>query len=147
MEENQVSQSWFKRNWKWAVPAGGCLIVGGLLIAFVLSLVMGVKTLFKDSEPYKMALKKAQESEWVISRLGEPILQEGMPQGNINYNSDESTAELAIPVKGSNDEGQIEVWAKKTGDNWSYNVLRITVDDTGETYDLLNNRLLPPKED
>jgi hypothetical protein len=27
MEENITQQNWFNRNWKWAVPTGGCLLI------------------------------------------------------------------------------------------------------------------------
>ena len=146
MEEVQVQQSWFKRNWKWALPVGGCLVVGGLLIAFVVTLFFGVKTLFKDSEPYNTAMKKATQSEWVISRLGEPIEEKGIATGNVNYSDDEGSAEIAIPVRGPKNEAEIMVWAKKSGDTWTYTVLKITIEDTGEVYDLLNNRVLTGQE-
>ncbi len=147
MEQTQVHQSWFKRNWKWALPVGGCLVVGGLLIAFVVTLFFGVTSMFQESEPYTVALDKAKQSEWVISRLGEPIEETGVPSGNVNYSNGQGTAEILIPIKGPKDTAEIMVWGKKSADTWTYTILKITIKESGEVYDLLNKRLLTGQED
>ena len=146
MEEKLLNQSWLKKNKSWAIPVGGCLVLGVFLGIFVVSLIFGVKTLFQESEPYNLALEKAQQSEWVINALGEPIEQKGSPTGNLNYTNGTSTAELSIPVSGPKAQADIMVWGKKTNDTWSYSVLKITIKETGQVYDLLSDRLLTTQE-
>lgn len=138
MEALQEQQkSWFSRNKTWAIPTGGCLVIVVLIVIFVVSLVGGVTTLFTKSEPFQYALQQAQQSEWVISKIGEPIETDGMTTGNVNFSDGDSTAEMEIPVKGSKDEAVILVIASKTADNWVYETLKVTIDDTKEVYNLL----------
>ena len=147
MDEIFEEQSWLKRNWRWALPASGCLVITVFLGIFVVSLIFGVKTLFKESEPYQTAVQKAQESAWVVSKLGEPIEVVGTPNGNLNYSNNESSAELSIPVQGPKDKANIMVWGKKSEGQWTYSVLKITIQETGQVYDLLTGRVLTGKED
>ena len=147
MEEQLPEKNWWQRNWKWALPTGGCLIVVILIAVFVFSLVTGVSALFKESQPYQTALTKTQESEWVIDKLGEPIETTGMAQGNISIQNNEGTADLKIPVKGPKDSGEILVWGKKSGDSWTYTYIRFKVSGSEEVYDLINNRLLLAEDD
>lgn len=145
MEEFAPPKNWWQRNWKWALPTGGCLVVLTLIIIFVVTLVGGVSTLFKESAPYQTAVNKAKESSWVIERLGEPIETTGIAQGNINLSNGSGEADLQIPIKGPKDEAVIMVWGTKNGGEWSYKYIRISIDDSGEVYDLINNRLLQSK--
>lgn len=146
MEELLPEQNWWQRNWKWAAPTGGCLVVVVLLIVFLVKLIMGVSTMFSDSEPYQMAVKKAQESSWVTERLGEPVEPYGNAEGNLNWTNGVSTADMRIRVKGPKEEATLMVWAKKPRDEWTYTLIKIKIDETGEQYDLINNRELLAEE-
>ncbi|MEP2936277.1 MAG: cytochrome c oxidase assembly factor Coa1 family protein [Gilvibacter sp.] len=148
MEAHQEHQkSWFSRNKLWAIPTGGCLIIIVLIAIFVVSLVGGVTTLFSKSEPYQYALEQAQQSEWVTSKIGQPIETDGMTTGNVNYSDGESTAELKIQVKGNKDEAVILVIANKSADQWVYETLTITIDDSKEVYNLLTKEVVTGKEE
>lgn len=147
MDEVLPQKNWWQRNWKWALPTGGCLVVLVLIVVFVVSLVTGVSALFKESKPYQTALTKAQESEWVIEQLGEPIEVSGIAQGNINYSGNQGTADLKIPVKGPKNSGEILVWGDKSGDEWAYKYIRFRVSGSEQEYDLINNRLLSAESD
>ncbi len=143
----EEQKSWFSRNKTWVLPTGGCLIIVVLIVVFITSLVSGVTTLFKKSEPYQFALEQATESEWVVNKIGEPIEADGLTTGNVNFSDGDGTAELSIPIKGNKDEATILVIATKTDDAWRYDSLTITVDDTKEVYNLLTKEILPAKED
>lgn len=146
MEPQNQHKNWIGRNWKWALPAGGCLIVLVLIIVFVVSLVTGVSSLFKNSEPYQYALEQANQSEWVDANLGVPLEVDGIASGNINLSDDNSSADLSIPVKGTKAEGDILVIAEKTGDSWEYLKMEVSVDGSEETHSLLDNPALTPEE-
>ena len=148
MEAHQEQhRSWFSRNKLWAIPTGGCLVIIVLIVIFVVSLVGGVTTLFSKSEPYNYALEQAKQSEWVTSKIGQPIEIDGMTTGNVNYSDGESTAELKIPVKGNKDEGVILVIANKMADQWTYETLTITIDDSKEEYNLLTKEVVTSEEE
>ena len=33
--EEEIKQSWWKRNWKWALPSGGCLTFLIVIVIFI----------------------------------------------------------------------------------------------------------------
>ena len=129
--ENSDHRSWFGRNWKWAVPTGGCLLVIVLFVLFAGSLFVGVTSMFKDSTPYKDAISKAQTNEYVIEALGEPIESDGMISGSINY-----TGGFSIPINGPEGAATIMVDADKYNNLWNYNRLEVILDETGEVIPL-----------
>lgn len=136
MSDSADHRSWFGRNWKWAVPTGGCLLLIVFIVVFAGSLFVGVTSMFKDSTPYKDAFSQAQTNEYVIQALGEPIESDGMISGNINYSGDEGHAEFSIPIKGPNGQARIMVDADKSNDLWTYKRLEVILDDTGEVIEL-----------
>lgn len=148
MYAEEPQKNWWQRNWKWALPAGGCLTVVVLIVIFVFTLVKGVSNMFKESAPYQTAMAKAKESSWVTDRLGEPIEVSGATQGNVNYSTSSSEADLRIPIKGPKNDGFLMVWGKKTGDDdWTYKYIKFELSETGEVYDLINERVLKAEAD
>lgn len=137
MEENTEQKNWFGRNWKWAIPSIGCLTI---IIAFALlfgTMVTKVTDMFQDSVPYTVAMESMQQNTLVIEQLGEPIEPDGMFQGNINYENNNGTADLKIPVKGPKGEATLLVIAKKKNDVWTYQTMKVSFEDSDEIIDLL----------
>ncbi|MGK0427015.1 MAG: hypothetical protein ACJAUR_001118 [Ulvibacter sp.] len=139
MEENITQQNWFNRNWKWAVPTGGCLLIIILFLVFAGSMILGLSSLFTGSKPYKGALLTAQSSEMVIESLGEPIEEDGIAKGNVNYKNEEGHLNLEIPLKGPKGKAILFVVADKFNDNWEYKVMELEVSETGELIPLLTS--------
>lgn len=137
MEEPGDKRSWFNRNWKWAVPTGGCLLIVILIVVFAGTLFVGVSSLFKESVPYQEALNRAKANELVIDAMGEPIETTGMISGNVHYEGNEGQAQLSIPIKGPDGSGTIKVDADKSGNTWTYHVLEVVVDGEQEHIPLL----------
>lgn len=132
MEENKAYKNWFGRNWKWAVPSGGCLLIIILFVIFAGTMFMGVTSLFKDSEPYKQALSIAQSNQLVIEALGEPIETDGMINGSVNYSGGEGHSNLDIPIKGPKGKAMIYVVADKYTDVWEYKIMEVKLESSGE---------------
>jgi hypothetical protein len=137
MEENVPHQNWFNRNWKWAVPTGGCLLIIILFIVFAGSMILGVSSLFTGSEPYKEALLSAQTSEVVIKAMGEPIEEDGIAKGSVNYTNGEGHFNLEIPLKGPKGKAILFVVADKHEGDWEYKVMELEFSETGELIPLL----------
>lgn len=137
MEENVPRQNWFNRNWKWAVPTGGCLLIIILFIVFAGSMILGVSSLFTGSEPYKEALLSAQSSEVVIKAMGEPIEEDGIAKGSVNYTNGEGHFNLEIPLKGPKGKAILFVVADKYDGDWEYKVMELELSETGELIPLL----------
>ena len=85
MNNELVSQPrWWKRNWKWVVPVGGCftLIVGAIILFS--SIYFGISNVMEESQPYEYALELINKDKQLIEVLGSPIVKAGMFQGNIS---------------------------------------------------------------
>lgn len=134
--------SWWKRNWKWAVPVGGCLTVIILFIALIGVGIFGATKMFSGSEPYTFALEQATNNEQVIELLGEPVETNGIMQGSINFSNNDGNADISIPIKGPNGTGKIYVVGEKRNDTWTYSELEVRIEKNSEVINLLNEGLL-----
>ncbi len=130
--------SWWKRNWKWVVPVGGCLTMLILIGAFVGSLFYGVTSMFEDSTPYEYAFEKINNDEKMVELMGLPIEKDGMVQGTINWNNNEKNADMKIPISGPKGSGTLYIKATGEGDQWIYHEIRVVVKDS-EEFNLLED--------
>ena len=141
MTEEVTEKNWFGRNWKWSLPTFGCLtiIVGTIVTFFLLygAIETKVTDMFKDSVPYTVGMEKIKQNEFVIEKLGEPIEPNGMFQGNINYEDENGTADLKIPIKGPKGEATLLIIAEKIGETWTYETMTVTFTGSDEVIDLL----------
>lgn len=128
--------SWWKRNWKWVVPVGGCFSLIVIFIMFIGSIFYGVTTVLEESQPYEYALEKINQDEELTSVLGAPIEKDGMIQGSYNNSNGTKTADMKIPISGPNGSGTLFVEATGEDENWTYNVIRVEIKDN-ESIDLL----------
>ncbi len=137
MEEYTPKKSWFARNWGWAVPLGGCLTAIILFFVFLGSVIFGVSELMTGSDPYKEALAKVKQDEYVIGILGEPIETDGIMQGNLSFENNTGNANISIPIKGPNGKAKLYVVGVKQNDQWTYSEMYVIISETDEQIDLL----------
>jgi len=137
MEEIEERKGWFGRNWKWAVPTGGCLLIIILLVVFAGSLFFGITSMMSDSQAYQDSMEAAQKNEALIELIGEPIEPNGYNGGSLNYDNGIKSAELNIPIKGPNGEANIFVVGEGINDNWTYQTMEVHIEGTREIIDLL----------
>ncbi|WP_394974637.1 cytochrome c oxidase assembly factor Coa1 family protein [uncultured Croceitalea sp.] len=121
--------SWWKRNWKWVVPVGGCftLIIGAIIIFS--SIYFGVNNIMKESQPYEYALELINKDKQLIEVLGSPIKKHGMFQGNISWVNGNKVAKIAVPISGPKGEGKLYIDATGKDDTWIYHEIRVEVND------------------
>ena len=137
MDDYTQHKSWFARNWGWAVPLGGCLTIIILFFVFLGSVIFGVSELITESVPYQEAIAKANEDDYVVNILGEPIEANGMMDGNLSYKNNVGSADISIPIKGPKGEAHLYVVGTKQNDQWAYSEMYIIIDATDEQIDLL----------
>lgn len=128
--------NWWKRNWKWAVPVGGCLGLIVVFIMFVGSVFYGVTAVLEESQPYEHALETINQDEEITNALGAPIVKDGMIQGSYNNTNGIKTAQMKIPVSGPKGSGTLFVKASGAADHWNYDEIRVEIRDD-EYIDLL----------
>ena len=127
--------SWWKRNWKWVVPVGGCLsLIVGAIILFA-SIYFGVTGMMEGSQPYEYAFELINQDEELLEILGAPIEEDGMVQGNINYSNGDKSAKMVIPVAGPKGSGTLYIDASGKGEEWIYHEIRVEVNE--ENFDFL----------
>ncbi len=136
--ENHVQQkSWFSRNWGWVVPLGGCLTIIVLFFVFLGSLIFGVSELMTESDPYKEALLKVRQDEYVLEILGEPIETNGIMQGELSFKNNTGKADISIPIKGPDGKAKVYVIGTKQNEQWVYSEMYVIISETDEQIDLL----------
>ena len=133
----EPKESWWKRNWKWAIPTGGC---GCLLIVIVGAVIFGIfsiKEYVEDSGTYDQALSRVQDSEAVIEALGEPIETNGLGEYNIQWQNDREYNEMRIPIKGPKGKADLYIFAENTEDTIIFGRLEVVLENSGKGIDLL----------
>jgi len=123
------------RKKMWVIIILSVLLFLFLLIAGCCTLLyVGVKKAMKSSDVYIMSVQRAQASPCAISKLGQPITAQGMPQGSVNENNGSGTADLTIPVNGPQGSGSLHALA--TRDNSVWTLTSLTLNAGGSQYDL-----------
>lgn len=130
-------RGWFARNWLWFIPTG-CLSVLAVFAVFVAVVAVFVFGAMKSSDPYKTALARAQASPQVAAALGTPVEDSFYLSGQINVSGDGGNANFSIPVSGPNAKGTLHVTGTKSGGVWDYSVMRVQVNGTPGSIDLLD---------
>lgn len=142
MEQDIQPKNWFNRNWKWAVPVGGCFLVIVAIIVFAGSLIWGVTSMMSDSQAYKDAMANARSNSVLVDRIGEPIERQGMSSGSINYSNGVGEADLRIPIEGPKGKATIRVIGSGTDENWNYELMEVHFEEKDEVIDLLGKNFL-----
>jgi Cytochrome oxidase complex assembly protein 1 len=116
------------------------IILSVLLFLFLLiagcctALYFGVTKALKSSQVYVMSIQRAQASPCAISKLGQPINAQGLPQGSSNENNDSGSADLTIPIQGPQGSGSLHAIASR--DNKVWTLTSLTLNAGGAQYDL-----------
>jgi hypothetical protein len=119
------------------------------VIMLVVSLVVSAGSVFflfealKNSEPYVMAIDKAQVSREAQKIIGAPIKPGWWMLGDISTEGTGGKAEFSIPVEGSKNKGAIFVKATKVSNKWKLEQLYFLPESGGTALDLL--KVPPPR--
>ena len=129
------------RNWKWMLPVGclGLILAGLALVGGIVFVAMSA---IKSSEVYQGALKAARAHPAAVERLGEPIKDGWLVQGNVKSDGGGGSANFEIPVSGPKGSGTLHVRAVRPDDAWMYE--RLDLSANGETVSLLDRNVVQP---
>lgn len=125
----------------WLIPVGclGVLVLCAGLVGVVYGIV---RTSFRASEPYQVAITRAKANPEVTAALGTPLEEGAFPTGSISTSGGSGSANLSIPIRGPNGKGTVYVQAEKFAGAWEYRRIVVTVN--GREIDLLADE--PPRE-
>lgn len=128
--------SWWKRNWKWALPTGGCLTIILVMVAFIGYGVYKVSDAFSNGTSifaFAKVVKTVQEHPQVIETLGKPI---DIETDNYDPMIENDALDIEMILDGSKSDGVLKVKAHKVNEEWVYEIFTVTLDDTQEVLDL-----------
>ena len=132
-------KSWFKRNWKWFIPAC-CLFIFLLIVGGIGGILAIVEGSIKQSGAYTQALAQAQANPQVTGLIGQPVTPGFFVSGNINVNGDSGDATISIPVSGPKGKGTVYAEAKKIAGQWQFSNLVFGIDGQTDRIDLLQSQ-------
>ncbi|AWH73990.1 hypothetical protein DCS32_07410 [Dokdonia sp. Dokd-P16] len=128
--------SWWKRNWKWAVPVGGCLTVIIIAVVLIVGGAFAFANKIKTASGSDEALIQVQSNQEVIAVLGEPIESDGFGSFNISINNGEKRSNATTPIKGPNGTGVIHLITSGEDDKKVYEVYNVTIDGSDQVIEL-----------
>ena len=130
--EEQIKQSWWKRNWKWALPSGGCLTII-IIIAVFIGVAFNSVSKKTSIVAYIKVVAELQSNTEVAQALGKPIeiLEEGYDP---ELSKDHLDAQLVLD--GQKADGTLIVKADKIDGKWVYSTCIITVEGTNQVIDI-----------
>jgi len=137
MEGLQEQRSWWQRNWKWAVPAGGCLTLIIIVMVAIGIGAFGLVEKIKENTDYDGVIAMVQTNEQVIEVLGTPIEQDGIGSYNISINNGDRTSGAVLPIKGSKGKGVLYVTTSGKKDHIIYEQLEVYLENKDTTINLL----------
>jgi len=128
--------SWWKRNWKWAMPVGGCLTVIIITIVLFVGGIFALADQIKTSTGSDQALLDAQQNPEIIAILGEPIESNGFGQFNVSINNGVKTSNSSTPIKGPKGEGVIQISSREENGETVYDLYIFTAEGSDDVIDL-----------
>ena len=133
---DEAAPSWFKRHWKWLIPAG-CLGLVLAAIAWGVFIVLFVFAGMKTSGAYQDAVAAMRASPEAVAALGEPIEPGWWLMGSINVTGPSGNADIAFPVAGPAGSGRLYVIGEKRAGEWILELLELDVEGRDSRIDLL----------
>jgi len=89
----------------------------------------------KDTEPYKIAIKRLKDDPRVATLLGGPITDEPVVTGKITLVGNHGNASLEFQLRGKRTNADVRVLATLADDTWTVDFLEI-VGDNGSKLEL-----------
>lgn len=134
-------KSWFKRNWIWAMPLGGCLTV---IIFTIVLMTVGVFAFSDDIKAgmenqqriIDQALLDVENNQDVIAILGEPLENNGAREFSSSLDNGIRNSTYAIPITGPNGSGAIQIITHGSDNETVYDLYMVTIDGSNEVVDL-----------
>lgn len=128
--------SWWKRNWKWALPTGGCLTLMIVFFIFIGFVAYKVNDVFSEGTSifaFAKVVKTVQEDPVLTEILGKPI---ELKTESYDPMSHSGIMDFEMVLDGYKSDGVLKVNAKEIDGEWVFDVFTVTLDDTQEVLDL-----------
>ena len=119
-----------QRKWaKWGVTLLLASVALGTLF------VIGMLSMLKDSDAYKLAQARLDADERVVALVGRPF-STGNPSGSFQSSGPDGSASLAFSIEGPKGKGQVFVEARKRLGQWQITRMVFEEDGSGRRLEL-----------
>jgi len=138
--EVEKQKSWFKRNWPWVVPVGGCLTLIIIAAIGIGTVFLKMPEILDNVEPIQYGITRAIASEDLKEAIGEPIDVDryGNTEGTFDIKNENSEVDLVFPLKGPKGKASLLIKGKKINGEWMYEELSATLEDSDKKINLLD---------
>jgi hypothetical protein len=139
------NKGWWKKNWKWFIPASGVFII--IIVSIFSSGFGGIigdySKAYSDSELYDDALTIVRENNRVKETLGyiEPINNMTILNGYVEYSDNNNSVNTTIKISGEHGKAMLDISADLYNEIWSFKALKIRIKsppEKKETIEILN---------
>ncbi|MBE15969.1 MAG: hypothetical protein ABNH00_05290 [Dokdonia sp.] len=128
--------SWWKRNWKWALPAGGCLTIITIAIVVVVGGLYSFAEGIKEDMGYEPVVEAVQQNQEVIDAIGTPITSDGVKTFNIKINNGDRSNHVTIGISGPDGEALIDLITLGKDKTLTYEKIEVYVEGTEQVISL-----------
>ena len=104
---------------------------------FVFGIIAIVFGAMKSSDVYKMAYQRAKNDRRVVEALGQPIRDGWIVAGKTEVSGSSGQSDTSFSIRGPRGGATVYAVATKSEGEWQYSKLRVRIDKTSETIDLL----------
>lgn len=128
--------SWWKRNWKWALPTGGCLTILVIAIVVVVSGLYSFAEGIKSDVGYDPVVEAVSKNQDVIEIIGEPITSKGLESFNIKINNGVRTNNITISIEGPNGDGVIHLMTLGKDKDLTYQKIEVSIEGSDQIIEI-----------
>ena len=135
-----IEKSWFKKNWKWFLPAIILLTFFGFIVSTSIDgNVTDIALAYSENSLYENAIEKAETNPKVIEFIGEiePIDKLAILEGHAIYSNNNNSVESSIRIKGNKGKGKLDISAVKSGTKWYYKKINIRIKEPKQEIQIL----------
>jgi hypothetical protein len=109
-----------------ATGCSGCLVALAVFVAFIYAIVA---TAMSNSAPVNETMRRARANPQVAAALGTPLDTGWVWLGNLNFENQTGSIDVAFTIKGPKGKAGAHVTGFRRNDRWTYQEMSVDLPD------------------